>query len=101
MVRRLGTTEQDQRRQQRRNLTLQNRLVSKGMQERYLKSAPRVLAFVQEFTYQVASWEDLDSVVAQWLEHMFHDGQHKSLASDGLAGLQHYVPQAIGRLRHS
>lgn len=47
------------------------------------------------------SWDDLDEVVSEWLEHMFHEGAHKTLASDGLAGLQFFVPQAIGRLKHS
>lgn len=76
-------------------------MVSKGMLERYSKTVARFLQFVTEFHYHVPTWEDLDSVVSEWIEHMFQDGEHKTLASDGLAGLQFYVPQAIGRLKHS
>lgn len=80
---------------------MKSKMVSKGMMERYHKTVMRFLDFVDEFKYTVPTWEDLDSVVSEWLEHMFHEGEHKTLANDGLAGLQFYVPQAIGRLKHS
>lgn len=75
MVRQLAKTEQAKRRQQRQKLTLKGRMVSAGMQERYRKSVAKFLSFTAEFGYQVASWEDLDEVVSEWLEHIFHDGQ--------------------------
>lgn len=56
---------------------------------------------LQQNSNVVPTWDDLDQVVGEWLEHIFPDGQHKSLASDGLAGLQYHLPQSIGRLRHS
>ena len=55
------------------------------MHERYLKSALQFIRFTVEFRYVVAAWDDLDEVVSEWLEHIFHDGEHKTLASDGLA----------------
>eukprot|EP00435_Cladocopium_sp_Y103_P061539 s868_g23.t1 len=76
-------------------------MVSSGMLERYTKSVALFLAFAQDFQYKVTEWDMLDEVVSEWLEHLFHDGYHKSLASDGLAGIQHFLPQSLGRLRHS
>lgn len=76
-------------------------MISEGMKDRYRKSVIRFLDFTKEFNYQVPTWDDLDDTVSEWLEHIFQDGQHKSLASDGLAGLQYHLPQSIGRLRHS
>lgn len=101
MVRSLSQTEQAKRQQQRQRCTLKSRMVSAGMTERYTKSVQKFLDFTSEFHYQVASWDDLDEVVSEWLEHIFHDGQHKSLASDGLAGLQYHLPQSMGRLKHA
>lgn len=71
------------------------------MLDRYHKQVTNFLNFVTEFKYSIAQWEDLDSMVSEWLEHMFHEGEHKTVASDGLAGLQFYIPQAIGRLKHA
>lgn len=76
-------------------------MVSRGMLERYHKTVSRFMAFVLEFNYFISTWDDLDEVVSEWLEHMFHEGEHKTLASDGLAGLQFFLPQAMGRLKHS
>ena len=76
-------------------------MVSPGMHVRYQRSVSSFLSYTREFNHQVWAWEDLDSVVSDWLEYIFHDGQHKTLASDGLAGLQFYVPQSIGKLKHS
>lgn len=36
-----------------------------------------------------------------WIEHIFFDGESKSLASDALASVQYHLPQAIGHLRMS
>lgn len=69
--------------------------------DRYRKTMLLFLSFTAEFGYCVYSWDDLDDVVSEWLEFLFHDGAHKTLASDGLAGLQFFLPQAIGRLKHS
>eukprot|EP00435_Cladocopium_sp_Y103_P070422 s223_g35.t1 len=101
MVRSQSRTEQAQRKAQRSRQTLKDRMVSSGMLDRYRKAASSFVTFAKDFNLHVSAWEDLDEVTSQWLEHIFHDGQHKSLASDGLAGLQHFMPQALGRLKHS
>ena len=38
---------------------------------------------------------------AQWLEHIFSEGYPKGYGSDGLAALQHFLPELAGKLRHS
>lgn len=101
MVRQISVTEQIRRQNTRRKWSLKGRMISAGMKERYHKSVTKFLQFTQEFNYAVPTWDDLDQVVGEWLEHIFQDGQHKSLASDGLAGLQYHLPQSMGRLRHS
>lgn len=50
---------------------------------------------------EVATLSDADSAVSCWLEHIFSEGEPKSLASDGLASLQFYLPELCGRLRSS
>lgn len=47
------------------------------------------------------AWDDFDVATGQWLEHIFAEGYPKGYASDGLAALQHYVPEVAGKLRHS
>lgn len=55
-------------------------MVSPGMLERYHKTVNRFMAFVLEFGYSISVWDDLDEVVSEWLEYMFHEGEHKTLA---------------------
>ena len=47
------------------------------------------------------TWEDFDVAAAQFLEHVFSEGYPKGYGSDGLAALQHFVPEVAGKLRHS
>jgi len=80
---------------------LKDKMVSSGMLERYEKSVTQFLDFAKDFNYKIHQWEELDELASRWVEHIFHDGCHKPLASDGLAGLQFYLPAALGRLKHS
>ena len=76
-------------------------MVSSGMLERYTKTVMLFLTFTQDFNLVVHQWDQLDEIVSEWVEHIYHDGQHKTLASDGLAGIQFFIPQALGKLKHS
>ena len=71
------------------------------MQSRYRRAVLVVLSFLTEARIQVSAWSELDSAVGIWLEYAYSEGEHKSLASDALAGLQHFVPQSVGLLKHS
>ena len=48
-----------------------------------------------------STWEDVDVAAAQYLEHIFAEGYPKGYGSDGLAALQHFLPEVGGKLRHS
>ena len=68
---------------------------------RYTKAVTLLLSFLHECRVRVPSWDDLDTAVGIWLEHIYSEGEHKSLASDALAGLQFFLPQAMGKMKHS
>lgn len=101
MGRRQSQTEKEARKAERSKFTLKGKMVSSGMLERYEKSVTQFLDFAKDFNYALHHWEDLDELASKWVEHIYHDGCHKTLASDGLAGLQFYLPAALGRLKHS
>ena len=94
MGKRAKTTRQDERRAERTKTTLKEKMVSPGMLHRYQSSVQMFLTFAQYFGYRVQEWDSLVEVVSAWVEHIYHDdGQHKTLASDGLEGLQFFLPQ--------
>ena len=101
MGRRQSETEKAQRKRQREKHTLKSQMVSSGMLERYCTSTEAFMTFAEDRNFQVTEWDQLDEIVSCWLEHIFHDGEHKTLASDGLAGIQFFIPQALGKLKHS
>ena len=41
----------------------------------------------------------LCEAASEWVEFLYADGERKGLASDGLAGLQYYLPQCQGKLK--
>ena len=45
--------------------------------------------------------DELDDAISCWVEHIFFEGESKSLASDGLASIQYHLPQSVGHLRMS
>ena len=71
------------------------------LHKRYLAAASRILTFWQEAHSSPQSWDDFDTHVCFWLEYVYAEGLPKGYASDGLAALQHFLPEVCGRLRHS
>ena len=96
MGRKQGKAGQQERKEKRAKDTLKDKMVSSGMLECYKRSAAIFLDFAKDHAYQVNEWDQLDEVVSQWVEHIYHDGHHKSLASDGLAGIQSLSPGLWG-----
>lgn len=76
-------------------------MLSPGLHIRYQQAASRVLRFWTESGSRPATWDDFDISVGEWLEHLFAEGYPKGYASDGLAAIQHFVPEVAGKLRHS
>ena len=45
-----------------------------------------------------STWDEFDVATGQWLEHIVAEGYPKGYASDGLAALQHYVPEVASKV---
>ena len=76
-------------------------MITPGLHNRYTVAATRILEFWGECRSMPSSWDDMDVATSQWLEHLFAEGYPKGFGSDGLAALQHFVPEVAGKLRHS
>ena len=90
-----------ERKKTRQGVSLADNLVTPGLHTRYQQAALRILAFWRESQSRPQTWDDMDLATAQWLEHAFAEGHPKGYASDGLAALQHFLPEVSGKLRHS
>ena len=90
-----------ERKKQRPTLRLQNKVLTPGLHVRYKQAAIRVLRFWRDSGSLPSTWDDFDVCTGQWLEHVFAEGYPKGYASDGLAALQHFLPEIAGKLRHS
>ena len=85
----------------RPNLTLKEQLVSKGMLRRYSTAVLAFLTFLADSELVLCRMTQFDEMASTWIEFLYADGQRKGLASDGLAGIQHFIPQCVGKLRQS
>eukprot|EP00438_Fugacium_kawagutii_P028684 Skav214062 [mRNA] locus=scaffold2017:694813:699466:+ [translate_table: standard] len=85
----------------RQGLTLKKHLVTSQLHKRYLSAAARVLTFWDEANAHPSTWDDFDTSVSMWLEHIFAEGLPKGYGSDALAAIQHFVPEVAGKLRNS
>ena len=90
-----------ERKNQRKDLRLHDKVLTDGLHRRYKDAASRVLKFWTESGSHPDTWDDFDVAVGQWLEHLFAEGYPKGHASDGLAAIQHFVPEVSGKLRHT
>ena len=99
MVRTRQTKEE--RQHKRRGLNLRESLVTPQLLKRYQFALIQITQFFAECGIAVTAIDQLDDAVCSWIEHIFFEGESKSLASDGLASIQHHLPAAIGCLRMS
>ena len=76
-------------------------MLSPLLHQRYEQAAKRILSFWRESRQPPTTWEDFDVATGQWLEHIFSEGYPKGYGCDGLAALQHFLPELAGKLRHS
>ena len=89
------------RKASRKGLLLQDKTLTPGLHTRYAQAAARILHFWEESGFAPRAWEDFDVAVSHYLEHIFSEGYPKGFGSDGLAAIQHFVPEVAGKLRHS
>lgn len=92
---------QKARQEARKGLSLRKALLTSPLLKRYEVALVHITSFFAECGLRVATIDNLDSAVGAWVEHIFFEGESKSLASDGLASLQYHLPQAAGHLRFS
>ena len=83
----------------RPQLTLYEQMVSRAMRARYAQAVLGFLTYVSDADFSVHRISQLCEVASSWVEFLYADGQRKGLASDGLAGLQYFLPQCQGRLK--
>eukprot|EP00438_Fugacium_kawagutii_P028805 Skav222861 [mRNA] locus=scaffold2201:87314:93953:- [translate_table: standard] len=81
--------------------TLSEQLVSDQLHKRYLAAATRVLQFWQESGLSPGRWEEFDVCTSAWIEHIYAEGMPKGYGSDGVAALQHFLPEISGHMRNS
>ena len=89
------------RRVTRQGRSLRSHLITSKLHMRYCQAVSRVLTFWDELPQGPTGLGDIDFFTGLWLEHLFAEGFPKGHASDGLAALQHFLPEACGRLRNS
>lgn len=94
-------TQKAERKKQRKGIKLRQSLVSSPLKIRYEQALIRITQFWADANLSVSQVEDIDEAAAMWVENLFFEGEAKGLASDGLASLQHYLPQCCGQLRLS
>ncbi|CAE7825917.1 unnamed protein product [Symbiodinium sp. CCMP2592] len=74
-------------------------IISKGMRARYSRAVLAFLTYVADVGLQAERISQLCEAAASWVEFLYADGERKGLASDGLAGLQYFLPQCQSRLK--
>ena len=83
----------------RPRLTLHQQMVSEAMQQRYAKAVLCFLTFLADSDLPSATIVHLCEAASEWVEFLYADGERKGLASDGLAGLQYYLPRCPAKLK--
>ncbi|CAE7323141.1 unnamed protein product [Symbiodinium sp. CCMP2456] len=83
----------------RPQLTLHEQMVSRAMRARYSQAVLCFLTYLSDADLAMRRISELCEAASSWVEFLYADGQRKGLASDGLAGLQYFLPQCQGRLK--
>ena len=84
----------------RKNIgTLKQLTVQPKTRERYTKARQKFYRFLQHNSLQLPSQRDqLDSILAEYIEFLWAEGEGRGLASDTVAGLQDLDPRLKGQL---
>eukprot|EP00438_Fugacium_kawagutii_P010880 Skav219195 [mRNA] locus=scaffold3890:43452:50879:- [translate_table: standard] len=94
-----GRTERDRAKVRRTLGPLKNLTVQPRTRTRYEAARTRFYRFLEEEHIQLPRRrEQLDSLVAEYIEHLWISGKGRALASDTVAGLQDLDPRLKGSL---
>ena len=76
-------------------------MVSEKIQARYANAVMQVLVFFADMNTTHLTWTNFDEAVCSWIETAYAEGEHKTLVSFALAGLQFFLPTCVGKLKQS
>ena len=79
--------------------TLKSLAVQPATQKRYQAAVDKFLLFLKKESLVLPTQRaKLDDILSEYIEHLWADGHGRALASDTVAGLQHFDPRLKGQL---
>ena len=87
------------RRLDRAGTTLKQRQVSKATRERYVLACNALVDFWKTYSCGPKFRPSIDMAVAEYVEHIYQEGDTVGMASNTLAAVQYFHPESIGRLK--
>lgn len=92
-----GQSTQQERRQARQNIVLEDVGITSSTLDRYYVAVQRMLPILQ----QVDSDYAMDEAIAEWIQCEFEDGTPLYLIGDALSGIHHFEPYTKKKLSKS
>ena len=94
-----GATPLERASQRRKLGTLRELTVQPSTRSRYNKAIDKFLLFLKSNHLSLPSRKDaMDSIVCEYIEHLWSSGAGRALASDTVAGLQDLTPKLRGMM---
>ena len=95
-------TQLERAKQRRKYGTLGSQIVRSKTLKRYEESFDEVCGFLSKPTsFTVSDWAQFDQKIGSFVEILWEQGRSKSDASYALASVQHFKPEAKGKLTYS
>ena len=93
--------EKEARRLDRAGTTLKQRQVTKATRERYVFACNALVDFWKTYSCGPKFRPSIDMAVAEYVEHIYQEGDTVGMASNTFAAVQCFYPESIGRLKYS
>ena len=93
--------EKEARRALRAGTSLKQRQVSELTRERYVVACNALVEFWKTYECGPKLRPSIDMAVAEYIEHLFQEGDTVGMASNALAAMQYFYPESIGKLKYS
>ena len=93
--------EKEARRVLRAGTSLKQRQVSELTRERYVVACNALVDFWKTYESGPKFRPSTDMAVAEYIEHLFQEGDTVGMASNALAAMQYFYPECIGKLKYS
>ena len=88
--------EKEARRLDRAGTTLKQRQVSKATRERYVVACNALVDFWKTYSCGPKFRPSIDMAVAEYVEHIYQEGDTVGMASNTFAALQYFTRSALG-----